>query len=636
MSQIGWQLTKSSSIGNEFIDGSTEIFKSGKWAFLAREVIQNSLDALRSGQDKLVMDISIDDIPTSTIPDKNNMIKHINGTLSIPNLPERCMKFSKNAKNLLEDDMIRVLKISDYNTTGVTGSEKNNGDTNSAWNALIYDEGNSQKQSENSTGSFGTGKNAPFALSGINTVFYVTLDENGYYACEGVAKLFTSYIDGNKIERKIYYANQKDDGSLAPLNDEESLNNLSKSFYRNEIGSDVIIIGVDFDKEQTKKEIIQSVVENFFVIIYEGKLDIKVFDVDINNSTLWSVIEKYCDKPIEYTNSNIKYGYIKQYLSVYSGIYEIKDFKENVNGAGNLRLMITKGNDISGKWVAMFRNNGMKIFDNNIRTAQQNYSALFFPGDSDVDKFLRSIENPTHDFFDPEVRIADQTERLQATRRYNQIKNWIRQKIEDYTAIEISENDYLEGMEEYIQLDDSENESNIVNNPEIEIVQYENKSNVVNPMIESEISNGSSGVSDFKPKDGKSDGKREFKGQSTDTPGNEGKGLIKDYHNKFKFYPKVTTNNNTIKMAFSLDQYDDGTFNIEIESIGEDNSASDYIPNIIEAVDLETNKTLDVLDNKILNVDTAETNIISIKFDRKFESKYKINIYKLRGDSDES
>ena len=47
MSNIGWQLTPSSSIGNEFIDGSTEIFKSGKWAFLAREVIQNSLDALR-------------------------------------------------------------------------------------------------------------------------------------------------------------------------------------------------------------------------------------------------------------------------------------------------------------------------------------------------------------------------------------------------------------------------------------------------------------------------------------------------------------------------------------------------------------------------------------------------------------
>ena len=93
-------------------------------------------------------------------------------------------------------------------------------------------------------------------------------------------------------------------------------------------------------------------------------------------------------------------------------------------------------------------------------------------------------------------------------------------------------------MEEYIQLDDSENESNIVNNPEVEIVQYDNKSNVINPMIESDTTKGSSGVADFKPNDGKSDKKKEFKGESTDSPGKDGKGLVKDYYNKFKFYSK--------------------------------------------------------------------------------------------------
>lgn len=636
MSNIGWQLTKSSSIGNEFIDGSTEIFKSGKWAFLAREVIQNSLDALRENQSKLIMDISIDDISTNYIPNKENIIKHINGTLAIPNLPERCMKFSKNAKKLLEEDMIRILKISDYNTTGVTGSEKKNGEANSAWNALIYDEGNSQKQSENSTGSFGTGKNAPFALSGLNTVFYVTKDCNGYYACEGVAKLFTSYIDNQKIERKIYYAKKNEDNGLSPLNYDDSLNGMNNLFLRNEIGSDVIIIGVDFDKEQTKREIIQSVVENFFVIIYEGKLEISVFDVPINKDTLWSVIEKYCDKPIEYTNSNIKYGYIKQYLGVYAGIYDFKDINENVNGAGNLRLLIAKGNDISGKWVAMFRNNGMKIFDNNIRTAQQNYSALFFPGDNDVDKFLRSIENPTHDFFDPEVRVSDPTERLQASKRYNQIKNWIRNKIEEYTEIEINENDYLEGMEEYIQLDDSDVESNVVNQPEVEIVQYDNKTNIVNPMIESKTTSEDDGVTDFTSKGIKSKKKKKINGGRTDIPGSENKGLVKDYHNKFKFYPKATMNDNNIKIAFALEDYEEDKFNIEIQSIGEDNSVSDYIPKIVEAIDLENNKKLEVIGNKILNIDVSNTNLVSINFDRRFESKYKVNIYRFRSDSDEN
>ena len=77
-------------------------------------------------------------------------------------------------------------------------------------------------------------------------------------------------------------------------------------------------------------------------------------------------------------------------------------------------------------------------------------------------------------------------------------------------------------------------------------------------------------------------------------------------------------------------------FNVEIESIGEDNSVSDYIPKIIEAIDVENGTKLDVLDNKILNVKTSDTNVISITFDRKFESKYKVNIYKVRGDSNES
>lgn len=51
---------------------------------------------------------------------------------------------------------------------------------------------------------------------------------------------------------------------------------------RKDVGSDVIMLCVDFDKEQTKREIIQSVIENFFIIIYDEKFEINVFDVPIN------------------------------------------------------------------------------------------------------------------------------------------------------------------------------------------------------------------------------------------------------------------------------------------------------------------------------------------------------------------
>ena len=634
-SSIGWQLTKSAVLGGTYIDGSTEIFKSGKWAFLARELIQNSNDAVPENS-KLIMKMDLDDLPIEAFPNRENVLKHLNGTLSIEGLPDRCKEFTLNAKKILESDTIRVLKISDYNTNGVTGSDKNNNDVNSQWNALVYDEGNSQKSSVNSTGSFGTGKNAPFALSGINTVFYVTKDEKENYAVEGVSKLFTSIIDGEKYDRKIYYAKRYEDNRLAPLNYEDSLKNLNKIFLREEIGTDVLIFGVDFDKNKIKEEIIQSVVENFFVLIADEKLEISIFGELINNKTLWNVIEKYCKKPIEYTNSNIKYGYIKQYLSVYSKIIDTYEIIEDVPGAGKLKLLISKGNDITGKWVAMFRNKGMKIFDDNIRTAQQNYSAIFFPGDDEVDEFLKKIENPTHDFFDPEVRISDKSEKQMATHRYNQIKKWIRKKIEEYTQISIVDNDYLEGMEEYLQLDDNETENSVVNLPDVEIINYEPKKVDINPMVESDTAKGKLTISDFKPKDGKSESKNQFTENSDGNKGNETKGLIKDYHNKFKVSPKVTTNNSNIRFAFSLDDYNDDKFNIEIETVGEENLSSDYIPKIICAVDLNNGNNLKIKENKILDIENASTNLISVEFDRKFNARYKINIYKERGEDNEN
>lgn len=634
MGNIEWQLTKSAAIGNEFIDSSTEIFKSGKWAFLAREVIQNSLDALNKENDKLVMNMQLDDVDINKLPNRENIEKHIMGTLNIPELPDRCKSFCNHAKEILNQKNIRILKISDYNTKGVTGSEKMPGEIDSAWNALVYDEGNSQKQDENSTGSFGTGKNAPFALSNINTVFYVTKDINGVYAAEGVSKLFTSYINNEKIERKIYFGKKDLDGKLRPLDYDDSTHYLNDLFWRKECGSDVIIFGVDYDKQKMKKEIIQSVVENFFVLIYDGKLEITIFDQVISKDNIWKIIDIYCDETIEYNNTNLKYGNIRQYMNTYTGIVENKEYNEDVQGAGKLRLIISKGDNISGKWVAMFRNTGMKIFDYNIRSAQQYFSAIFFPGDEDVDKFLRKIENPTHDYFDPEIRIQETTEKANAVKRYNQIKNWIKKCVEDYTKINITENDYLDGMEEYIQLDDSENISKVVTQPEVEVVQIETK-NSNSLMLKGDTKKGKTEIPEFKPDDYKSKTKRKELATSTNEEGNEDKGLIKDYLNNFKVYPKITTKENKVKIAFSLEESSEDNINAEITSVGEDNTISTDIPKIVEAIDLNSGVRLKVENNEIKEIPYNSTNLIEIVFSRKFESKYKINIYKVRGEKNE-
>ena len=162
--------------------------------------------AMKDENGKLIMNFSMENLSINSFPDLKNFKEHINGTYSINNLPDTCKSFCENALKTLSRDSIKMMKISDFNTSGVLGSNDLD-NIKSQWRALIYDEGNSQKDSKQAAGSFGLGKNAPFALSGINTVFYTTRDKDGLYAFEGVAKLHTSYINGQKYEPKIYFSN---------------------------------------------------------------------------------------------------------------------------------------------------------------------------------------------------------------------------------------------------------------------------------------------------------------------------------------------------------------------------------------------------------------------------------------------
>lgn len=74
---------------------------------------------------------------------------------------QKTTRFFDKAIDVFNQDFIDVLRISDFNTTGLTGSDK---DYNSAWQNLVKSSGVSNKGGT-SGGSFGIGKSAPFACS---------------------------------------------------------------------------------------------------------------------------------------------------------------------------------------------------------------------------------------------------------------------------------------------------------------------------------------------------------------------------------------------------------------------------------------------------------------------------------------
>lgn len=98
---------------------------------------------------------------------------------------QKTTRFFDKAIDVFNQDFIDVLRISDFNTTGLTGSDK---DYNSAWQNLVKSSGVSNKGGT-SGGSFGIGKSAPFACSDLRTVFYSTIDNQGLKAFQGIARL---------------------------------------------------------------------------------------------------------------------------------------------------------------------------------------------------------------------------------------------------------------------------------------------------------------------------------------------------------------------------------------------------------------------------------------------------------------
>lgn len=166
-----------------------------------------------------------------------------NSPLCTPSITE----FLSNIKTALDSETIPMLVMSDYNTVGLNGVNASPHEQ-SFWNLLVNTEGISIKQNDNSAGSFGIGKNAPFAYSALNLVFYNTLAKDGGRAFEGVTRLVTTQREYNGTMRPTQpigkYLYLIDDYTGRPIlpSDDCPIAQMGV-FNRTEIGTDVAVVG---------------------------------------------------------------------------------------------------------------------------------------------------------------------------------------------------------------------------------------------------------------------------------------------------------------------------------------------------------------------------------------------------------
>jgi hypothetical protein len=413
-------------------DAGIETFRGNPIEALAREINQNSCDARKDEELPVEVHFTLQRVPTNKFPRKDSYIGILQSCLDYWGHIEKPRKFFENAINILENDYMNVLKISDYNTIGLTGAKLDRGGN---WNSLIKAIGVSNKGS-NAGGSFGIGKHAPFACSSLRTVFYGTRDEEGVFAFQGVGKLAT-HLKGTEATQGSGYFGIVEKNK--PICDEYS--GIDDFFQREQVGTDIFVMGFNGDEDNWETSIIKSVLESFFYSIHEGRLVVKVEDKIISTDTLAALLDEYTKEDPEC----LSYQY-------YQAILHGKKFETKIKGSDDIELYLLEGKNFPKK-VAMVRGTGMKIFDKGHFRGLSKFAGVMIAKGEKINKLLRSIEPPSHDSWQPDRHEEDVKF---AKKILKELNNWINENVRGLSELGNVEELDVEGISQYLP-DDEEN-----------------------------------------------------------------------------------------------------------------------------------------------------------------------------------
>jgi hypothetical protein len=441
MNNIGWSFStyKNGEVkglqdpGQNYFSGS--LIKS-----LAREITQNSLDAVEDGKQAIVefssFLISKDEVPNfEELIDAYHKVKRTWRNQRDP----KTSKFVDRGIEVLSSREIQCLRISDFNTSGLTGV---NNDWGGNWISLVKSSGASDKSSI-SGGSFGIGKYATFACSEINTVYYSTINVDGEKATQGVVRLPSFIVDENKpneITSGSGYWGQKDENKPYM----ESLS-LDSSYQRNESGTDIFILGF-IDESTWDKSLIEEILDGFMYSLIQNQLEVRVNNQVINSQTLKQLVQ------LDYVNENIK----DQYL-----LFTLNDIfrkRQNIMGYGEVELYLMLKERANRK-VAMIRRPWMKIKDlGNISSIIQFTGAMIIEGE-DLNSFLRKAENPKHINWEPERLIDDRMARDIVIRILKHLKQFIVLALNEYAGSNQNSAPDITGLSDILPLEHDEEKS---------------------------------------------------------------------------------------------------------------------------------------------------------------------------------
>ena len=110
-------------------EAGIETFRGKQLKSLAREICQNSLDAKEASKDKVIVEFELYEVSFKDDPRINGLKEYFKLAKEYWKENEKTIRFLEKAEKNFKKDKIRVLRISDYNTTGLVDSDKKKNST---------------------------------------------------------------------------------------------------------------------------------------------------------------------------------------------------------------------------------------------------------------------------------------------------------------------------------------------------------------------------------------------------------------------------------------------------------------------------------------------------------------------------
>lgn len=466
-----------------FSSSAVTIFQGARLQATIRETIQNSLDACQDLTKPVEIFYSLDQLDITSCEALVSLEKPFTAayeeekSFSSTNESEETEALSfykKGLENVFRKRTTWMLGIHDFNTSGLGGNlVEAQGEKPGQWLALVKGAGVDVKNDPSSLGSFGQGAKAPFALSELRSLFYLSkVIEQGKdpsLRFQGKALLSSFWQENESGESTLrmglgYFGIGAHQGAI--VNDDVPLwAKGSRERFGSGQGTSILLpapYGIENgDSAKFIENIKLVVLTNFYYALANRKLSVQLPDgttLDASSCKEEAIAlgalnaEPNPDwDPATLDKIEVLKTLIEPDLFGIASSREFEDFY----------WAIRIGENASGKRVGIARKTGMLITRKPPRFEK-------FPGLGNFDLFicvtghkgslvLKSLENPAHDSFE-EDRISDLVKRKATMAKYQRFVSEVREILNAHALLQVDEEELTADLNDLLAGDFSNEE----------------------------------------------------------------------------------------------------------------------------------------------------------------------------------